>query len=69
MVGDGDVLVIGQQRIVRAEQGANIGGMMNADIEIGVVADGGGQRLHEVEPVMSGERWALVAWCLGPSFC
>ena len=25
--------------------------------------------LHEVEPITSGERWAVVAWCLGPSFC
>ena len=25
--------------------------------------------LHEVAEVTSGERWALVAWCLGPSFC
>jgi len=25
--------------------------------------------LHEVDPVTSGERWAMVAWCLGPSFC
>ena len=25
--------------------------------------------LHEITPVTSGERWAMVAWCLGPSFC
>lgn len=24
--------------------------------------------LHEVEPIISGERWALVAWMLGPDF-
>lgn len=25
--------------------------------------------LHEVTEITEGERWAMVAWCLGPSFC
>ncbi len=43
MIADGNVLVVGQQRIVGAEQFADIGGVMDADVEIGVVRDARGQ--------------------------
>ena len=39
MIADGNVLVVRQQRIIGTELLADIGGMMNADVEIGVVAD------------------------------
>ncbi len=43
MIADRDMLVVGQQRLVGAKLSADIGGMMNADIEIGVVTDRAGQ--------------------------
>ena len=39
VIADRHVFVIGQQRIVGAEQFADVCGVMNADIEIGVIAD------------------------------
>ena len=39
MIANGDIFVVGQQWIVWAEQFADIRRMMNADVEIGVVAD------------------------------
>jgi hypothetical protein len=39
VIADRHVLVIGQQRIVGAEQFADRGGVVDADVEIGVVAD------------------------------
>ena len=57
MIADGDIFVIRQQRIVRAEQLADARGVMNRGVEVGVVADlrgklhlhfahGNQQRLH-----------------------
>ncbi len=39
MIADRHMLVVGQQGIVGPQQLADIGGMMDADIEVGVVAD------------------------------
>ncbi|MCY1336769.1 hypothetical protein D9M69_225820 [compost metagenome] len=39
VVADGHVLVVGQQGIVRAEQAADVVGVVDAHIEVGVVAD------------------------------
>ena len=39
MVADGHVLVVRQQRVVRAEHLADIGGVVDADVKVGVVAD------------------------------
>ncbi|MNP56155.1 hypothetical protein D3C76_1508590 [compost metagenome] len=39
MVADRHVLVVRQQRIVRAEQFANVLGVLDADVEVGVVVD------------------------------
>lgn len=41
VVADGHVLVVGQQWVVRAEQLADVLGMADADVEVGVVADPG----------------------------
>ena len=43
MVGDRHPLVVGQQRVVGPEQLAHRGGMVDAGVEVGVVADGTGQ--------------------------
>ncbi len=39
MVADRDVLVVGQQRVVGAEQAADVGRVVDAGVEVGVVAD------------------------------
>ncbi len=43
VIGDRHVLVVRQQRLVGAEQPPGIGGVMDAGVEIGVVADRAGQ--------------------------
>src|SRR5690606_6836325 len=43
VIADWDVLVVRQQRIVRAEQLADVVGVMDADIEVGVIAYPGWQ--------------------------
>ena len=45
VIADGHPLVVGQQRVVRAEQFAHRGGVVDAGVEVGVVADLTGQ-LH-----------------------
>ncbi len=52
MIADRHIFVVGQQRIVGAEQLADIGGMMDADIEIGVIADPRGQMQRDRGAVM-----------------
>ena len=42
MIADRHIFVVGQQRIVGPELLADIGGVVNADVEIGVVADQAG---------------------------
>ena len=37
MIADGDPLVVRQQRIVRAEHRAHVGGVMHRGVEVGVV--------------------------------
>mmetsp|Transcript_4941 Transcript_4941/g.17802 ORF Transcript_4941/g.17802 Transcript_4941/m.17802 type:complete len:315 (+) Transcript_4941:3963-4907(+) len=44
VVADGHPLVVGQQRVVRAKQAADGTGMVDAGVEVGVVADVAGQR-------------------------
>ncbi len=39
VITDRHVLVIGQKRRIRAEQRSDLGGVMDADIEVGIVAD------------------------------
>ena len=41
MIADRYVFVVRQQRVVRAEQVAGVGGVVDAGEEVGVVADGG----------------------------
>ena len=43
MIADRHIFIIGQQGIVGPELLADVGGVMNADIEIGIVADEAGQ--------------------------
>ena len=43
MIADRHPLVVRQQRVVGAEQLADVGGVVDADIEVGVVADAGRQ--------------------------
>jgi hypothetical protein len=43
MIADRHIFIIGQQRAVGPELAADIGGVMDADIEIGIVADRRGQ--------------------------
>ena len=47
MVGDRDVLVVGQQRVVGPEHGTHVGGVHHGGVEVGVVGDlcGHDQRL------------------------
>ena len=42
MIADRHIFIVGEQRIVGAELLADIGRVMNADVEIGVVADEAG---------------------------
>ena len=48
MVGNGQVLVVRQQRRVGAEQFADGGGVMDAGIKVGVVTDLGRQRQRAI---------------------
>ena len=43
MVADGNVLVVRQQRVVGPEHLADVGRVVDADVEVSVVADAGGQ--------------------------
>ncbi len=43
MIADRHIFIVGQQRIVGAEQAADIGRVMDAGVKVGVVADRGGQ--------------------------
>ena len=43
MVADRNPFVVGQQGVVRPEQSTDVAGMVDTDIEIGVVTDSGGQ--------------------------
>ncbi len=45
MIADGDVFVVGQERIVGTEELADARGVMDGGVEVGVVADLGG-KLH-----------------------
>ena len=46
MIADRHIFIVGQQRVVGPELPADIGRVMNADVEIGVIADQAGH----VEP-------------------
>ncbi len=39
MISDGDVLVVGEERLVRAEELADAGGVVDGGVEVGVVGD------------------------------
>ena len=55
MVTDRNPLVVGQQRIVRAEELADIHSVVHTGVEVSEVADGGGQ-LHRY--IADGEQHA-----------
>ena len=55
MVADRHVFVVGQQRIVGAEQLADVGGVVDAGVEVGVVADGG----RQLQPAIGGAMQQL----------
>ena len=44
VVADRHPLVVRQQRVVRPEHAADVGGVMHRGVEVGVVADGGGKQ-------------------------
>ena len=50
MVADRHPLVVGQQRVVGPEQLADRGGVVDAGVEVGVVADAAGQRSSRPRP-------------------
>ncbi len=43
MIADGDPLVVGEQRVVGSEHGADVGGVVDGGVEVGVVADQEGE--------------------------
>ena len=54
MIGHGHVFVVGRQRIIRAEQFANGGGVIDGRVEIRVIANLSGHKLryaHEQAPI------------------
>ncbi len=65
VIADGDVLVVRQQRIVRAEQLADVVGVMDADIEVGVVAYPGRQ-MHPTAIRRLQQRLAHALQLLAP---
>jgi hypothetical protein len=44
VVADGYPLVVGQQGLIGAEEFADVGGVVDSGVEVGVVADGGGEQ-------------------------
>ncbi|MNC80286.1 hypothetical protein D3C75_1330330 [compost metagenome] len=56
MIADGHMLVVGQQRIVGPEQPTDVHGVVDAGVEVRVVADAGGQ----VQPYLGArdQMWA-----------
>ncbi len=67
MVGDRHPLVVGQQRIVGAEQPPDRGGVMDRGVEVGEIPDArggavfGGRLRHEQRPQPRGERRSACA--------
>ena len=52
MIADGHVLIVWQERIIGTKLSANIGRVMDANIEIGIVANlSGDMHLNRVQPV------------------
>lgn len=57
MIADWQVFVVRKQRIVRAEQLADRSRMVNADIEVGVIADA----RRSMQGASHRRRWRLAA--------
>jgi hypothetical protein len=64
VVADGDVLVVGQERVVGAEHRADIGGVVDGGVEVGVVADrfdiGYSCRQADVAHLLDGDQTLLL---------
>ena len=63
MIADGNIFVVGQQRIVRAEKLSNARGVMDRCVKVGVVADLRGQ-LH-LGVAHGNEQWLDATAHLG----
>ena len=63
MITDGDVFIVRQQGVIRPKQLADVGRVMDADVEIGVVANGKWQVHRAVRGgVQAGRHDLLLCW-------